>query len=268
MSDAYIHYVKRRVVSRYPKDVASPWFSELQAYDNAFERPVQHVTRSFSWPATDIRTGDIIWLVSQLFSPWGALPVSIDARIEVKAVEEKDDHNGKTKLHYIAGSNSQWLMLYDASTTLAAIETVSKDGDISSLCDASATNIGQVFQSVRKIHRSDELEALASKLADKPYHFISYRILDGTKSAFRKANQLMNDGEAVFWDRWSLPRRLAERRELIDDASLDKLLNTKISNSTVVWGIESPKYNALDSYSAKEKALAVSLGKYRPKRFT
>ncbi len=146
---------------------------------------------------------------------------------------------------------------------LSRLQTVSKNDDKSTPCDTEVSNVGQAFQSMRKIYSTTEIEEFVREVENKPYHFISYRIVDGTKTAFQKANTLLNDGNIVFWDRWSLPRRLAERRELVADLALDKLLNKKISNSTIVWGIESPKYNETDSYSAREKVLAVSLGKYR-----
>ncbi len=263
MSNAYIHYVKRKIVVRYPKDIASPWFSELQSYESGFNKPVYHVTRSKSWPAKDIKEGDVIWLVGKLSSPWGLLPPSIDARIEVKSVDIIKEGNNQTKYRFLAGPNSRWLPLHDATIMLNKLQIILKNGEKSTPCNPDASNVGQVFQSIRKLNSPYLIEKFALKVESLPHHFISYRIVDGTKMAFEKANSLVKNGNIVFWDRWSLPRRLAERRELVADAALDGLLNKKITDSSIVWGIESPKYNETNSYSAKEKALAVSLGKYR-----
>jgi hypothetical protein len=68
--------------------------------------------------------------------------------------------------------------------------------------------------------------------------------------------------ERFFLDRWSLPRRLAERREIVADPALDEHLMKKLEKSAYVWGIESEKYSVADSYSAKERFRAMELGTY------
>ena len=253
MPNEYIHYIKRKVVTRYPNDLASPWFSELQSYENGFNSPVYHVTRSTSWPATIIKEGDVIWLVGQLSSPWGKLSPSIDARIEVESVEKIQEDGEKEKLRYLASANSQWFPLSDASKMLSRLHTVAKDGKISIPYNPQKDNIGQAFQSLRKISSEDTINEFAINAEKAPFDFISYRIVDGTKAAFLKVKSLVGDGGCIFWDRWSLPRRLAERRELVSDAMLDLLLTKKIEQASVVWGIETPKYSEENSYSATDK---------------
>jgi hypothetical protein len=97
-------------------------------------------------------------------------------------------------------------------------------------------------------------------------HFVSYRISDGSRGAFRKVHDLIEQGKVVFWDRWSLPRRLAERREIDPDPyfrrTLDEYLLEKLEKSAHVWGIESKKYSAEGSYSEKERSRAMKLGTY------
>ena len=100
------------------------------------------------------------------------------------------------------------------------------------------------------------------KLDEDGFDFISYRILDGTKSAFQKVKSLIKDGSIVFWDRWSLPRRLAERREIVSDKALQKYIEKQIENAKVVWAINSPLYGQVGSYSADEMLLAKKLGTY------
>ena len=95
-----------------------------------------------------------------------------------------------------------------------------------------------------------------------PKLVISYRIADGTKQAFELAKRLVSSGQPIFWDRWSLPRRLAERRELIDDTTLNDYLCEKISAARMVWGVDSPLYAEKGSYSLIEQDLASSLNKF------
>jgi hypothetical protein len=264
MPNEYIHYIKRSIVTNYPNDIVSPWFSELQAYEDGFESPLYHITRSTSWPAINIKEGDIIWLVGQLLSPWGKLLPSIDAKIEVKTVEQISETGGKLKHRYLPTEKSKWFPLSDASLLLSKLRVISKNGEISIPYKPEKNNIGQAFQSMKQIYSVNEINDFVVKIESTPFDFISYRIVDGTKLAFLKANLLLVEGRIVFWDRWSLPRRLAERRELVSDKALDLLLKKKIEQSNVVWGIETPKYAQVDSYSAKEKSIATLLQKYQP----
>lgn len=264
MSNAYIHYVKRHIVTKYPLDIANPWYSELQTYDNGFNKPAFHITRSLTWPVSEIRRGDYIWLISQLSSPWGMLPPSMDAKIVIEDILVESTGNKKGKIRFIAGSQSKWLPLYNASKMLIGLYSILKNGVKKVLVKSQEDKVGQAFQGIKKIGDPSYMEEYASNIDIQPLHFLSYRVADGTRMAFEKARSLMDEGHAVFWDRWSLPRRLAERREIVADRVLDEVINKKIIESTVVWGIESPRYNEINSYSAKEKELASTLCKYRP----
>jgi hypothetical protein len=116
---------------------------------------------------------------------------------------------------------------------------------------------------MRRLVSAESLQAWTGELNPEHAHFISYRICDGTHSAFLKVRNLLGKGEVVFWDRWCLPRRLAERREVVDNKALDDYLMEHLRQSKVVWGIESEKYSANGSYSAKERTEAIRLGTYR-----
>jgi len=263
MPNEFIHYVKRIIVTRYPKDIDSSWFSELQEYESGFDTPVYHITRLTNWPAIVVKTGDIIWLVSQLSSPWGKLPPSIDAYIRVKSIEQKSNECGEIKIRYNASEDSKWFPLTDATKMLFKLTVISKSGKITTPYNPEKDNLGQAFQSMKKIQTTEVIREWAEKVEKSDLHFISYRIVDGTKMAFMKTDYLLKKGLSVFWDRWSLPRRLAERRELVSDESLDLLIENRIHQAVTVWGIESPKYNEVCSYSAKEKMLATNLNKYQ-----
>jgi len=260
MSNQYIHYTKRKIVQRFPPDINDPWYAELQKYSDGFDVPLFHVTRSSSWPATEIKAGDVIWLVGQLDSPWGKLPPSIDAKIVVKSAIK---FSAPSRTKFEAGNGSSWYPLRDASSMLSELIVCSKSGQHSSPFHSRLNNLGQAFQSIKKISNPGDINCWASQLESDNYDFISYRIKYGTKCAFEAVTKLLKDGKSVFWDRWSLPRRLAERREYVSDAALNSILEQKISQSSVTWGIISKGYGDPKSYSAREIEHAKKLGKYR-----
>jgi len=262
MATEYIHYVKRRIKTRYSKDLCSPWYAELQDYNSGFEQPIFHVTRATYWPVNEIKKGDVIWLISELSSPWGKLPVCLDARLVVGRVERIELPNSKSKIKFWGTGQSEWFPLQDLSKKIAKIIIQTKDGSLYFPMDKCGACVGQEFQSIKKVSNAQILYDMREDLNFSPYEFVSYRIVDGTKGAFFHVKVLVDSGKNVFWDRWSLPRRLAERRELVSDEALDKLLLDKMYNSRVIWGIESNRYSEQGSYSNKEKKVALQLNKY------
>lgn len=174
----FVHYIKRKLVDA-GKNIDSGvlLYAEHQPEDQGFETPAYHSVPLNSGVASRVDTGDTIWLFSQLSSPWGKLPPSLDGM--------------------------------------------------------------------------------------KP-DFISYRMIDGTKSAFERAILLLEKNRAVFWDRWSLPRRLAERNESVGPEALDARIDAMIRSSRSVWGVSSEKYGAKGSYSKLEKDLSENVGNFMP----
>lgn len=256
----FIHYVPRRILLRFPQRQDDPWFAKIQGLKDGFTRPMFHTTRRKSGPATQIARGDTVWIVSQMFSPWGALPPALDSRIDVARVVKRVG-GGRT---FIADRSSCWLPMADAMHVFKSLRTTSADGHTVKLLKNLDKPIGQSLQSLRLLKSGAPLVRWSGKLKKAKLDFISYRIRDGTQAAFETARKLLSKGEAVFWDRWSLPRRLAERREVVSDEALDAYLMKVLRASKQVWGIESEAYFAEGSYSAKEHAAASLLGKYRP----
>ncbi|MBF8753631.1 hypothetical protein IRZ57_00410 [Pseudomonas guariconensis] len=203
-----------------------------------------------------------MWIVGQIFSPWGVLAPGIDASIEVGRVEEMDEG----KLRFVASEQSHWYALSDISRVLPLLRTVTAAGGSNPMCRNDVTTVGQYLQSIRQLESAEPLQMHVEELRRQPLNFISYRICDGTRAAFEKTKALMSTRQPVFWDRWCLPRRLAERRELVSNESLDRHLMKQIASAGVVWGIESPAYSAPGSYSEKEKHRAMQLGIYQPVR--
>jgi len=272
----FAHYVKREVIIKVnylsPND---PWYAEHQPDDQGFEVPTYHVTRSTMGPATRVRAGDTIWLLSQLRTPrgwlrWGRFPPALDAKIIVSRVDGVDElapHAGnEPSLRFSAGEGSSWFPLFDASDTLRKLTTFNPEEpeeEPRSLLATPTQTLGRALQSMRQIANAGPLVSLERRISQRGFDFVSYRLLDGTPSAFRKALQLVQVDRPVFWDRWSLPRRLAERREFLSDKALDEFIDNRIHASTTVWGIRSPRYAEPDSYSWKEMNLASELGKLR-----
>ncbi len=262
MQNHFIHYYQRCVRVKFPHNIEHPWFAEVQASDEGFSTPKFHATRSTKGPAVHVRPGDTIWLVSQLYSPWGNLSPALDARIDVADSEVKNYGGGGFR--YRAAISSQWFPLLDCSDLLLELQTTAKNGQLHPLLKNPIQPIGYSLQSIRQLASGELLQAWERELLSKDVHFISYRIKDGTQDAFRKAKSLICEGVPFFWDRWSLPRRLAERREIVSDEKLDLYIKAIIESSALVWGIETPEYAANGSYSLMERNFAMELGKYQP----
>jgi hypothetical protein len=171
-------------------------------------------------------------------------------------------------LDVTAASSSEWFPLADVSDKLKKLRTLAKGSDKGSapvdLWADPAKPFGQSLQSMRLLESADLLRSSSDTLAKMPVHFISYRIRDGSRGAFNKTRELFLSGDSVsvFWDRWSLLRRLAERRELVDDRVLNRFLMLRLRESERVWGIESLEYSARGSYSKKERKAAKRLKTY------
>lgn len=129
---------------------------------------------------------------------------------------------------------------------------------------SAGTAVGQALRFVRKLDDAEQMRAHAQHLESSRYDFVSYRLLDGTPHAFALVQRLLQEGRSVFWDRWSLPRRLAERRETLNDEALDAFIAHSLRNSGRVHGILSPHYGDPASYSFRERALAEQLDIFVP----
>jgi len=260
----YIHYTKRQICTRFPLDICSPWYSELHDFNSKFDTPCFHITRQNWWPVGEVKSGDVIWLLSQLKSKWGDLLPSLDGKIVVGEIYKHSMGNGKVKYKFFADSNSRWFNLSDQLDTLKNLKILRKNGTVYQPLLKEKYSVGQEFQSIKRVLNPEILEYISDKIVNEKFDFVSYRVTDGTRNAFTKAKELLANGNNVFWDRWSLPRRLAERRELVNDENLESLILNKIREAAIVWGIESKNYAESDTYSNTEKVLALELNKYHP----
>jgi hypothetical protein len=256
----FAHYVRRRVVAVDYANHCDPWFAEDQPDEQGIAVPEFHVTRSNTGPAERVAVGDTIWLFAQLSGPrsWGKFPPSLDARIEVAAVKKREDGRG---FRYTAGPGSAWFPISDATKCLTDLRTRSKNAAITSLLKSPKQPVGQALQTMRELENGSAITSFATALSSGPFEFVSYRLLDGTFKAFKRALELVHGGHAVFWDRWSLPRRLAERREDLDVRALDRHLTKSIKVASKIWVIATPLYGAPGKYSKKELRLASKLKK-------
>lgn len=262
MGSHFVHFNRRDIRLRFPTDPRDPWFSELQCESGGFDRPRYHVTRAVDGPALEVQPGDTIWLVGQLYAPWNErLPATLDARIDVEAVGPRDGGPGH---RYAAAASSRWFPLTNSTAKLRALNCVGSTQQIAPLWKNRRHPLGRYLQRMRKLASDEPLREWEEEIESRPLHFISYRIRDGSRAAFDCAKRLLGEGARVFWDRWSLPRRLAERREAVGDRPLDDTIVTSIHQAALVWGIESPLYGVPGSYAARERELAKSLNKYRP----
>jgi hypothetical protein len=258
MGNHYIHYLTRKIDGKLSKVKANKFYALDQQLDEGFIRPKFHITRSRKGPATKIKVGDTIWIISLIKSPWGKTAPSLDAKIIVDNIQVTK----KGYLKYIASKNSEWYHLCDMSECLFDLQTIDSRNKSKLLIENTINSIGIYLQSIRQLKNYEKIIEWSKHINISEYHFISYRIKDGTKAAFQKAHELLNNEKIIFWDRYCLPRRLSERREFICDRLLDSYLIEKLKKSVKVWGIESKLYAQNDSYSYKEFKLAKQLNKF------
>ncbi len=269
----FAHYIKRVIADTGPASLAAHGavdgvaagglFAEAQEDDRGLLAPEFHAAPAHAGAAANIKDGDTIWLFSQLTGPWGALPPALDARIQVADVQRLEK-NGKSLYRFGATPDSRWFPLYDANALLRQLHARRSDGARTPLMRTAGTAVGQALRFVRRLDDAEPLRAHAEYLRSTPYDFVSYRLLDGTAQAFALVQHLMQERRSVFWDRWSLPRRLAERRETLNDEALDAFIAHRLRNSGRVYGILSPRYAEPTSYSSRERALAEQLGLFVP----
>jgi hypothetical protein len=259
----FAHYIKRTVVDAGKKDRSGdPPYAEHQPEDQGFRSPAYHSVPVNSGVASRVAIGHTIWLFSQLSSPWGTLPPSLDGRIRVAGIEK----NGRAAGRYRFGatSDSRWYSLFDASELVLELKAIDAQNNIRSLLNTPRTAIGQALQFLREISDPSPLIRHAAKVARMELDFISYRMVGGTRPAFELAKLLLEKKRAVFWDRWSLPRRLAERDEKVGPEALDAHIAAMIRSSRVVWGVSSELYAVDGSYSKLERDLAIKVGNFKP----
>lgn len=207
-----------------------------------------------------------MWIFSQLFTPWGSFPPALDAKVTIAAIlDNRGGPSGREfAFRYSADhKRSAWFPLFNAHETLLRLRTIDARNRVHKLLVGEEQPIGPALRQIRKIEDATPILKLEQRLAGSSFDFISYRLRDGTRAACRASRSLVLGGNAIFWDRWSLPRRVAERRERVSDPVLDRFISERIKASATVWAIESPTYAEEGTYSEKEKLAAEQLGKLR-----
>jgi hypothetical protein len=256
MTQHFIHYVPRRIAST---GKASPVPDAFMAKneDDCVLQPQFHRCGVLGALASAL-PGDQLWIVSQLSGKGGLLPPSLDAWIEIESIRQIESGS-----EVYVTERSRWLPLADAVAVLRDLQTSDKKGATRSLYP-DGNQIGQTLRAPRRLVDAEALVSWKSEVCGRPLQFVSYRQCDGMGLAQQAVEHLMSTGAAVFWDQWSLPRRMTERREHIENDQLDERVQEQIHTCGVVWGIESPRYGEADSYSLLEKNMASELRKYQP----
>lgn len=259
MGRHFIHFLNRIVVISSSPIAEKEWYIGDDIGDrDPFERPKYHITRRKIGPASGIEKGDVIWLFSTLSFKGKKLPVSLDAKITTDNVCKCE---GKTI--FIAGPDSAWFPMADATDLLKALATKNTQSQKTVKLWANLEKpIGLYLQNIREIGNPEEIISYADGIQKSPFDFISYRQKDGTSKAFQLAEKLISEKKVIFWDRYGLPRRLTERKELVLSEQLDLHLIAKIKSAEKVWGVITKGYDEPNCYAQKEKALAEDLRKF------
>lgn len=268
----FAHFVKRRIVPYHPDrwkwladarpDRKRLWFDLLQARDGGFEAPARHVTRQKGGAVDRVREGDVIWLFSQLRHRGLIFPASLDAMITIGAPPTRDAAGRFTAE---AGRGSRWAPLSDWSADIAALRVRLKTGDEKPLRELGRAP-GNQLQSLRELVDATALsQRLYRQDRQGGVRFVSYRHKDGLARAAACAHRLVTDeGALVWWDRWSLPRRMAEGREALDDDRLAAFIKAAIrsGDTAEVIGVETDGYDEPGAFTLAERRWA-GPAKYR-----
>ena len=259
MSCHFIHFLNRKVVISSSQVAENEWYIQDENRDSdPFERPQYHITRRKNGPTARIDKGDVIWLFSALSFKDQKLPISLDAKIVIEKVCKVD---GKTV--FVAGPDSAWFPMADATDLLKALETKNAQSQKTvKLWPNLEKPIGLYLESMREVGNPEEIISYAEGIQKSPFDFISYRQKDGTSKAFQLAEKLITEKKVIFWDRYGLPRRLTERKEKVPNEQLDSHLIAKIKSAEKVWGVITKGYDEPNCYAQKEKALALHFEEY------
>lgn len=254
----YAHYVRRSVVEIDYADPAAPWFARHPVEDEGFDAPRWHAVGRARGLAAAVQPGDTVWVFSQLAGAAGALPPALDACVVVRRV--RTDAQGRRFLD--AAPGSRWFPLFDATRLLHGSRFLAGAEGAATCLGGAHAHVGQALRLMRRVVDPRALERHALRVERAERVFVSYRLLDGTRAAHAVADRELRQGRAVVWDRWSLPRRMAERREFASPRALDRCIRAQIERADRVIGICSPRYGEVRSYSRREQRLAMRLGTY------
>jgi len=253
----FAHYVRRVVAVPNYLDPEDPGYSLPVADSDGFVRPLYHVVPGQGGLGSKVRPGDHVWLFSQLRAPWGDLPPSLDGVVHVGRISVSNANR-----YFWASRQSRWFPLADASALLSSPGLLAGKHEHVPALGTSHTHVGQALRLMRRVTDVSAVEAHARRILVLPLTFISYRLIDGTEAAFRLARLELAKDRAVFWDRWSLPRRLAERREFTSSAALNSAIRRALDQATRVVGVCTPRYSEQKSYSRREWMRAERQGKF------
>lgn len=212
---SFVQYVRRELpVGAVAVPERLPW-----------DAPVGHATDQAFGAATEVRPGDTIWLVSWLLVGRERMPPSVDARIVVAAdggwspAAVAALRAARARV-FPATAASSWLPLLDASALFEALRVETRSGPRPLLRDpVSPTGRARVVGhrlalGARNLRRlaPRSARALADWARDRAARpvFVSYRWSDGEPAARALVTTLAAAGVPLWWDRWSVPRRLDE----------------------------------------------------------
>jgi hypothetical protein len=198
----------------------------------------------------------VIWLVGVLRSGRRYMPPSLDARIEV--VEAFDRGHGQAppyvrrlldtyKYAFAAEpSRSYYLPWLDASRLLQGLrfEGGTSPSWLDNIRAENWSLLPRNLQTPRVLTADDAalVEGFAARARSAPVAFLSYRWDEGTEAAREVALRLSGAGVGVWWDRWSMPRSVAESKAGIHPEGVRRAIEAGLSFCRYGVAIRSESY--------------------------
>jgi hypothetical protein len=199
--------------------------------------PLRHVTGQIGL-SSRLSVGDVIWLVRSTKS-LGRFEAALDGRISVAKIEREDELD-RQKLVVKAGEGSAWLPWRDAGVLIRACRFRSGAGSVRLHPDRS---LAQQLRITRQLDpdSAPQVEAFADEIRSSRSVFVSYRWQESGELVPLILPLLAERGLAVWWDRWSGPRRL--REECAPDDDLAQMLSLAIGRSDTALVVRTRDYD-------------------------
>jgi TIR domain len=225
--------VKRHFLAWIPHERpdTAPIIDDKSSISTRAFKPTAHVTGQRL--AQRVRTGDIIWLVGS-YRRMGRPEASFDGRIVVANVRKEGN-----KLIFAAGDGSAWLPWVDSTELLYSCKFATRRGLITL---ERSRALGQQLRFTLQISSRSalEVEGFARAVLRRPSLFVSYRWAKSSDVVAALIPMLSALGYAVWWDRWSGPRRLAKEKAPSPELAL--MLAMAIEHASTALVVLSPGY--------------------------
>jgi hypothetical protein len=229
MGSHHLAYIPRRVVRL---ALAAP---RMRAAGLDALAPSGHATSASAF-AERVRADDVIWFFSSIRYANGWLAPAIDARFRVLSDPPHEQRRRTGRKHFIvaAPEETEFFPWRDATNLLHRLRDPQGKRLVEGTSGVSEMLLR--FQVPRTLDASSgrELEKQATLARESSRTvFVSYSWRNSTQRSREVVAQLGRSGFNVWWDRWCMPRRLAEGRVQVAASHLATWIVAGMTRSSI-----------------------------------